>query len=625
MTIKMLEFFIISLLLLLTPGFTFLCITRIWRDWPALQRWIAAAGISLAFYPVFFYLTREIVPGLQLGPRKLWAMLILFGSITLVYFWKERKTLFRLKPLEWVAVAILAVTVLTRFWAITDRPYPAWTDALHHVLITQLTAQNGQLPYSLEPYAPTPLDMYHLGLYSLTGPVKILTGLPAHTSFLWLSQLLNGLCGLGIYLFLDRKVGRRAALIGLVAVGLWSFQPAWYVNWSRSTSLASNTLLFVTALITWEALTHFVKGEGGVLGKLSYIGVGALMNAGVFLYHFRVAGYYLPLLLLICIWLLWDCGKQGKLKTALLGLSLTGFLTLVLISPVLISALSIYLERKSAVSVSGQDLEYYVLPLSAIFLYATQRGLLILTGLAAIIGLIFRNRIVFMILIWVAFLSLEANAYLLNIPVLAFTNPFGILVILYLPIAILMGSAVGVLFDHLDKHGLKNLSNALLVVSLLSGLWFIPQRINGIDTYRYFMTSADEQAMEWISSNTPEDALIAVNTFLWMGTSPQGTDGGYWIPYFTGRQTTTSTMLFSLGPDDYIQDIQQDSFIVEAFETDPSRINDLCATGVDYVYIGLMGDYSSRGLTPELLEQVRGDRLVYNEDGVSIYQICIND
>ena len=435
----MLEFFLIGFLLLLTPGFAFLCITRIWRDWPALQRWIMATGISMAFYPVLFYLAREIFPDLHLGLRKLWAILILFTSITLVYFWKERKTLFRLEPLEWVAVGIIAVTVVTRFWVIADRPYPAWSDALHHVLITQLTAQNGQLPYSLEPYAPTPLDMYHLGLYSLTGPVEILTGLPAHTSFLWVSQLLNGLCGLGVYLFLDRKVGRRAALIGLVTVGLWSFQPAWYVNWSRSTSLASNTLLFVTALITWEALTHFVKGEGGVLGKLSSIGVGALMNAGVFLYHFRVAGYYLPLLFLICIWFLWDCRIQGKLKTALLALSSTGILTLVLILPVLSPALANYLELKSAVSTSGEDLEYYVLPLSAIFLYATQRWLLILTGLAAIIGLIFRNRIVFMILIWVAFLSLEANAYLLNIPVLAFTNPFGILVILYLPIAILVG------------------------------------------------------------------------------------------------------------------------------------------------------------------------------------------
>jgi hypothetical protein len=617
MTIKMLEFFMIGLLIFLTPGFAFLCITRIWRDWPALQRWITAAGISLAFYPVLFYLTREITPDLHLGPRKLWAMLILFGCITLVYFWKERKTLFRLEPLEWVAVGIIVLTVVTRFWVIAGRPYPAWSDALHHVLITQLTAQNGQLPYSLEPYAPTPLDMYHMGLYSLTGSVKILTGLPAHTSFLWVSQLLNGLCGLGIY--------RRAALIGLVAVGLWSFQPAWYVNWSRSTSLASNTLLFVTALITWEALTHFVKDEGGVLGKITYIGVGALMNAGVFLYHFRVAGYYLPLLLLICIWFLWDCRKERRLKTALLGLSLTGILTLVLISPVLISALTIYLERKSAVSTNGQDLEYYVLPLSAVFLYATQRGLLILTGLAAILGLIFRNRIVFMILIWVAFLSLGANAYLLNVPVLAFTNPFGILVILYLPIAILVGSAFGVLFDQLDKHGLKSLSSALLVISLLSGLWFLPLRINGIDTVRYFMTGADEQAMEWIRSNTPEDALIAVNTFLWMGTSPQGTDGGYWIPYFTGRQTTASTMLFSLGPDDYVKDVQQESFIVEAFETDPTRIHDLCATGADYVYIGRMGDYSSQGLTPELLDQVSGDRLVYDEDGVSIYQICIND
>ncbi len=136
-------------------------------------------------------------------------MLILLTIITLVYFWKERKTLLRLEPLEWVAVGVIALTVLTRFWVIADRPYPAWSDALHHVLITELTAQNGQLPFTLAPYDSAVLDMYHLGLYAITGTVKLLTGLPAHTSFLWVSQLLNGLCGIGIYLFLDRSLDEK--------------------------------------------------------------------------------------------------------------------------------------------------------------------------------------------------------------------------------------------------------------------------------------------------------------------------------------------------------------------------------------------------------------------------------
>ena len=350
MTIKMLEFFMIGLLLLLTPGFAFLCITRIWRDWPALQRWITAIGISLAFYPVLFYLTREIIPDLHLGPRKLWAMLILFTSITLVYFWKERKTLFRLEPLEWVAVGIIILTLVTRFWAIADRPYPAWSDALHHVLITQLTAQNGQLPYSLEPYAPTPLEMYHLGLYSLTGSVEILTGLPAHTSFLWVSQLLNGLCGLGVYLFLDRKVGRKGALIGLVAIGLWSFQPAWYVNWSRTTSLAANTILCITAVITWEVLEGLVHPQKSkpILTQIGWIISCCVLNAGLFLFHFRVAGYYLPLLIIICTLLFLESMKSHGIKRLLCAMAIIAIGATLLILPAFVRALPAYYAEKSA-------------------------------------------------------------------------------------------------------------------------------------------------------------------------------------------------------------------------------------------------------------------------------------
>ena len=136
------------------------------------------------------------------------------------------------------------------------------------------------------------------------------------------------------------------------------------------------------------------------------------------------------------------------------------------------------------------------------------------------------------------------------------------------------------------------------------------------------MTGADEQAMEWISSNTPKDALFAVNTYLWMDKFPHGTDGGYWIPYFTNRQTTTSTMLFSLGPSEYALNIQRVSFIVDALDKDPSRIDELCADGVDYIYIGPMGDFSGEGLSPEMISQVKNSDLVYMNAGVYIYKIC---
>ena len=110
--------------------------------------------------------------------------------------------------LEWIALAVMGMTLFTRFWIIRDQPYPAWTDSLHHAILTQLTAEWGRLPATMEPYFPVSLGEYHLGLYALSGTVEMLARVPAHTALLWTAQALNGLCGLGVFLVLDRLSGR---------------------------------------------------------------------------------------------------------------------------------------------------------------------------------------------------------------------------------------------------------------------------------------------------------------------------------------------------------------------------------------------------------------------------------
>jgi hypothetical protein len=623
MIIDLLTFFAIILLLLLTPGFTFLCITRIWRDWPALQRWIAAIGISLAFYPVLFYMAREIFPDLHLGARKLWAVLILFGIITMVYFWKERKSLFHLQPLEWVAVMIIAVTLFTRFWAIADISYPAWSDALHHVLITHLTAQNGQLPYTLQPFAPTPLDMYHLGLYSLTGSAEILTKLPAHTTFLWVSQFLNGLCGLGVYLILDRKVGRKGALVGLLVIGLWSLQPAWYVNWSRTTSLAANTILIIAALITWEVLDQIgTYSRKEFASQMTLLAVAGLMNAGVFLYHFRVAGYYLPLLVVIGVCLFIRKYRSHQSLNYILALFIIAVISIALIAPVLGRALPAYLESKTSGLTVDSNINYYGMPLSSIFQIGAQKWLVILAGGMLLLGLTYRNRFSLIIMIWIIALGVEAYLYLLNIPSLMFTNASGIAVILYMPIALIIGAGAGSMFEKLAQHAQKSYSNGLMVILILSGIIAIPQRINGIEPYRFFMTDADIPAMEWIKSNIPETAVFAINTYMWLGESPHGTDGGYWIPYFTGRKTNASTMLFSLGSEEEVSRVIVQSRYVLTLEGEEPKIDALCSLGINYLYHGQKGNFSSDGFNFDLLIGLPQTEIVYQANGVLIMKLC---
>jgi Mn2+/Fe2+ NRAMP family transporter len=150
--------------MLLLPGWAVLAVSDEWRRWKGLQRWIVAVGISIAFYPVLFYGLRAVLPFLTLGPYKMGALLLACAAVVA---WRMRghwRELFAFERLEWVALAIFGMTLFTRFWIIRDHPYPAWSDSLQHALVTQLTAFQGQLPTTMEPYFPISLDQYHLGL-----------------------------------------------------------------------------------------------------------------------------------------------------------------------------------------------------------------------------------------------------------------------------------------------------------------------------------------------------------------------------------------------------------------------------------------------------------------------------
>ena len=127
--------------------------------------------------------------------------------------------------------------------------------------------------------------------------------------------------------------------------------------------------------------------------------------------------------------------------------------------------------------------------------------------------------------------------------------------------------------------------------------------------------------MDWIRSNTAEDAVFGINTFMWLGSSPHGTDGGYWIPYFTNRKTTTGTMLYSLGDAEYTQKILAESRFVVDLSSDPEALAKLGQLGVNYIYIGPKGNFNGHGLNPDIIGLSPNAELVYSHNNVEIFQI----
>ena len=619
-------FVLIAMLIL--PGWAALTVNDVWRQWTGLQRWIIAMGISVAFYPVFFYIARSVFPFLTLGPYKMGTLLFAFA---VVIGWRMRRRwseALAFDRLEWVTIGIFGMTLFTRFWIIRDHPYPAWSDSLHHTLLTQLTAVRGKLPVSLEPYFPIPLGQYHLGLYALSATVQWLAQVPAHTALLWTSQMLNGLCGVGVYLVLDRKVGRAGAIVGAAVVGLLSHQPALYVNWGRFTQISSQTILLIAWLVTWEAIALWRRPwqEYRIIVLWNTAGAGVLTGA-VFLLHFRVAAFYIPLLIFGVAWELWKAREEHRIGHTLLGAVVIGTVALIVVTPVLWEALHIYVtSRLNPPAVAASEISqaarlYYEFPWRTVPYLVARPWLMILASLSAVFGLLRRNKLVIACLMWTSLLYLLGKAYTLGLSLVSVTNMGAVLIMLYLPIGLTVGSVVEESLALLGPYRREGGVRLITALVLIAGFVASHIRVTEIEPYRYFVTPEDIAAMDWIRENTPADALFAVNTYFWLPRAPHGTDAGYWIPYFTGRQTTAGVMLLSLGTLDYRNSIVRMSRAVEQLEVDNSSLAELQALGVDYLYIGRKGDFSGPGLDAARLNQAEDVTLLYQKDGVSIFQI----
>ncbi len=576
---------IILFLMFSIPGWFLLSFTGFWKKWTALQRWITSIGIGISFYPVLFYFSRLLIPDLKIGLNKVLFLGLLFLTFIVIKEFKNFKLHFQFDTYELIAIGIIFLTLLTRILILRTHPFPAWTDSLHHTLLTKLVAMNGQLPYTLEPFETVKLSMYHLGLYAITGTFTFLTSLPAHTSLLWVSQLFSGLCGIGIYLFLDKYVDRKAAIIGLIVSGLFSFQPNWYFNWGRFTQLSAQTLMIIAFVLNIESINHYLisrsKSE-----KLSSILFASLLNAGVFLMHFRVAIFYFGLIFVFILFEIIKAIQSKKLFRLLILIISIAVLSIIFISPSIFQALSKYLEIKPMEINPNKNLDfnYYQFALSSYFTLGLHKWMVVLTMIFLIIGLLRKNKWQIKLFIWVLGIIGIGYLYLLRIPFLMVTNLGAILIMLYIPSALIIGIGFGELEKLIPKNALKN---KLFAGFLILAIFFSFVRLYDLEESRFFLSNDDVEAMNWINENLPLNTKIGVRTMFWLENSPHGIDGGFWIPYFTGRKTTTGTMLFSLGPKDYVNEVNRDSkLMVDLFNNQnfDEHLQEICESKIEYIY-----------------------------------------
>ena len=135
----------------------------------------------------------------------------------------------------------------------------------------------------------------------------------------------------------------------------------------------------------------------------------------------------------------------------------------IIILPVLWTAAGAYLATRASpvgtpdVSQQEQMLQnYYRFPLSTLPYLAAPVWFLMLGAVASVVGLITRNILVGISLLWALLLLLAGNFYLLDIPALKFTNLGAVLIMLYIPLSVIIGAAL--------EEGLRGLPKTWLHV-----------------------------------------------------------------------------------------------------------------------------------------------------------------
>jgi hypothetical protein len=624
----------------------------LWPTWDKLgwpEKLGLSAGLSLALYPIFMLWTDIL--GLHLGAGYAWVPPVIGVGLIVWSNRKRFKTGFagvKILPPAWADVAYLCVTglvILTRFWAIRSLDLPMFGDANQHTTIAQLMVNNGGLFRSWQPLAELTTFTYHYGFHSAVSVFHWVTSLDVPTSVLWVGQLLNILACLSLYP-LAVKVGRSrwAGVAAVLVAGLFSRVPMYYVNWGRYTQLAGQVILPAVVWVAWRLFqtdpsSPAATGKFSQWKRLSPLLVGWLAMGGLALTHYRIL--ILGLVFLVIIWIFYarpGTFKQVILQTAWLGLG-AGILFLPWFLRVfggrIIQVFAHQMATSAGAAVAAESQLAEIGNFSSFLPTVLWLAAVVVLG----IGLWRREKAFLLVAVWWLGNTLVANPSWVGLPGAKLITSFTVSIAYYIPVAILMGAAAGWLMEWKGlarnlpflRIDLRKILFPLLTIILLgTGIIMLPQRLKDVQPAKFALaTRPDIVASAWIRANTPEGALLLVNSFpAFNNALIAGSDGGWWLSLLSGRKTSLPPFTYGFEKDPWpgyrVEVNALTTDIRSKGIQDPGIIKLLKDRGFSYVYIGqLQGMVNSGGplFTPAQLLASPGYRLVYHQDRVWIFQV----
>lgn len=584
---------LVAALLYLVPGYALLA--WLWSGeplpWPV--RMGLAAGLSLALYPLLLLWTDLV--GLHLGALYAWLPAV-GGLLALVWRyrqWRPRQGWGAIQ--QWARseafwpdltlVVVLALVFGVRLLVVRTLDAPLWGDSYQHAVIAQLLVDHGGLFDSWEPYTPYQGLTVHYGFPTFVALLSWSTGIATAKATLLVGQLVNGLAVLAIYpLAMRLAEGRRWAGVGAVlAAGLASPMPAFYVNWGRYAQLAGQAILPVALWLLWDV----AEQRAGIKRRA---GLAGLTLAGMTLCYYRMPLYYAPF---VAVWLVvWGGLHWGKvLRPWWVGLTRLALVALVGIGLVLPWS-SYVMGGKLATAVSAGV--SYQSPLARVVAdYQVWKQITTfvpwpLLGSAALglgLALIRRRWLISIVGLWTLLLALWVLGWLVGFPGANMMQNFAILIALYIPVGLAAGWLTGAAADWLGHR-------VAAIVCVILALWSARGLVRIVDSDYIMVTRPDMRAMAWIQEHIPADARFLVEGFrIYEGRSVVGSDAGWWIPLLTRRENTMPPQYALLNEvpveAGYSRQVVD---LVAHLEThrpsSPAGIQRLCELSITHVYIG---------------------------------------
>lgn len=574
-----------GLILFAGPGFLLLSFSTFRKTLDFSAKLIVSFGFSTALWAIFLSATSLLsfrIPAIL--------AVVLFGICWGVGIWKSKGWAIPVKSLKITRTTaytlllwgFLILAFISRLWIVRHEVAGLGSDSYHHTLFTQMIMDQGMLPQNYGADSPVITFTYHFGLHASAAFLGWVSAIPARLLLLVYGYILAILCSAAVGLAAEKMIGTKIAgfAAAILTASVFVF-PASMLLWGRYTQLIGLTLMTLFLALFWLWIKDGFTGSG-----ILELGV---LAAGIGLAHYRIVTLTaVAALVMVLVSTLGNEFKHVWKKAIIRGMLLI-LVAAAGLAPWLFHIWKAYQTGYPVIIAPPTEAYFSLQRLGQEILdYPLNLVGLVLLGASLLPGWLMRSRIVIAMTAW-SLISLIPSRHLMLL------DTISVVISLFVPTAIIIAWGLQALVNALDKIILPKavklgLAPLILFLLAMSGLWTTLAYPISLDGY---LSPSDLKAFAYITEQLPEDARFMVNLkrFPFSDLLMVGSDGGYWLPLLTNRQTVVPPMTFTnerVASPDYADKLRQMEQLNDQLTSDEG-LKLLAEENIGYVYIGKRG------------------------------------